>query len=46
MEKKREVPNAETLAAMAEVEKMKKHPERYKKYENFSELLREATETN
>ena len=38
-EEKREVPNAETWAAMAEVEEMKKHPERYEKYHSFEELL-------
>lgn len=41
-EEKREVPNAEIWAAMAEVEEMKKHPERYEKFE---ELLQEAAET-
>ena len=44
-EEKREVPNAETWAAMAEVEEMKKHPERYEKYHSFEELLQEAAET-
>ncbi len=36
---KAEVPNAETLAAFAEVEEMKKHPERYKGYTNIDELF-------
>ena len=44
-EEKREVPSAETWAAMAEVEEMKKHPERYEKYHSFEELLQEAAET-
>ena len=38
----REVPNADTIAAMREVEEMKKHPELYKKYSSFSELLKEV----
>ncbi len=37
----REVPNAETLAAMAEVEEMKKHPEKYKSYTDIDEMFRE-----
>ncbi len=38
----REVPNADTVAAMKEAETMAKAPERYKKYGSFSELLREV----
>lgn len=38
----REVPNADTIAAMREVEEMKKHPEAYKSYSSFSELLDEV----
>ena len=38
----REVPNADTIAAMKEVEEMKKHPENYKSYNSFSELLKEV----
>lgn len=38
----REVPNAETRAAMEEAEEMRKHPERYKKYHSFAELLKEV----
>ena len=38
----REIPNADTVAAMKEVEEMKKHPELYKKYSSFSELLKEV----
>lgn len=37
----REVPNAETLAAMAEVEEMKKHPENYKAYSDVDEMFRD-----
>ena len=37
----REVPNAETLAAMAEVEEMKKHPEKYKSCTDIDEMFRE-----
>ena len=42
---KREVPNADTIAAMKEAEEMNKHPEKYKSYGSFSELLNE-TETD
>lgn len=38
----REVPNSDTIAAMREVEEMKKHPEMYKRYSSFSELLKEV----
>ena len=38
----REVPNADTIAAMKELEEMKKHPEMYKRYSSFSELLKEV----
>ncbi len=38
----RNVPNTETLAAIAEVEKMKKNPSAYKRYYSFSELLDEV----
>lgn len=33
--------NAETELAFAEVEEMKKHPERYKGYDNIDELFEE-----
>ena len=36
-----EIPNKETLAAFAEVEEMKKHPEKYKVYDNLDELFRD-----
>ncbi len=40
----REIPNADTVAAMKEAEEMEKAPENYKKYSSFSELLREVEE--
>lgn len=39
---RREVPNADTVAAMQEAEEMSKCPENYKKYSSFSELPREV----
>ena len=39
-----EVPNMETLKAFSEVEVMKEHPEYYKSYNNFQELLKEVEE--
>ena len=39
---RREIPNADTIAAMREAEEMSKHPENYKKYSSFSELLQEV----
>lgn len=39
-----QVPNAETRAALDEYREMKEHPERYKKYSSFHELLREVSE--
>ncbi len=36
-------PNADTIAAIAEVEEMKKNPNK-KLYDNFSEILAEITE--
>ena len=41
MERENEVPNAETLAAIKEVEDMIAHPERYKTYSDFSEILKD-----
>ena len=38
----REVPNADTIAAMKEAEEMAKHPSDYKRYSSFSDLLREV----
>lgn len=37
----RKKPNAETLAAMREVDDMIKQPEKYKTYDSFSELRQE-----
>jgi DNA-damage-inducible protein J len=34
----REVPNAETLAAIEEVKEMEAHPEKYKGYKSIEEL--------
>lgn len=39
-----QVPNAETRAALGEYREMKEHPERYKKYSSFRELLQEVNE--
>ena len=36
---KREVPNATTLAAIKEVEEMKKNPSKYKSYNNVDEMM-------
>lgn len=38
----REIPNQETLEAFKEVEELKKHPEKAKSYNSFSELLQEV----
>lgn len=35
----RDVPNSDTIAAMQEVEEMKKHPELYKSYSNVDEMM-------
>lgn len=39
---RREVPNADTIAAMREAEEMSRHPENYKKYHSFAEFLQEV----
>lgn len=39
---RREVPNAETRAALDEYEEMKKHPENYKRYSSFREAMDEV----
>ena len=36
---KREVPNVTTLAAIKEVEEMKKNPSKYKSYTNVDEMM-------
>lgn len=38
----REVPNADTVAAMKEADEMAKNPSAYKRYSSFSDLLREV----
>lgn len=38
------VPNADTLDAFEEVDRMKRHPSAYKAYSSFSELLDEVSE--
>ena len=37
-----EEPNDVTLAAMAEADEMSKHPERYKSYASFDELMKDV----
>lgn len=37
-----EVPNKVTLEAMKEIDDMREHPEQYKRYSSFSELLKEV----
>lgn len=41
-EVRRFIPNAETRAALAEYEEMKKNPEKYKRYSSFEDLLSEV----
>lgn len=36
-----ETPNAETLAAMEEVDAMKQHPEQYPGYDDVEEMMRD-----
>lgn len=43
-EVKRMVPNAETRAALAEYDEMKKNPSSYKRYGSFSSLMDEVLE--
>ena len=38
----REVPNAETVAALEEYQAMKSHPERYKRYASFRDAMDEV----
>jgi len=38
----REIPNAETVAAMKEADEMAANPGSYKRYHSFSDLLREV----
>ena len=39
---KRFTPNAETRAALAEYEEMKKNPGKYKRYDSFDDLMSEV----
>lgn len=39
---KRQTPNEETKAALGEFEKMKKNPDKYKRYDSFDEVLKEV----
>lgn len=39
---RRDVPNAETRAALDEYKEMKKHPENYKHYSSFKEAMDEV----
>ena len=41
-EVKRISPNAETKAALAEYDQMKLHPENYKSYDSFDDLMNEV----
>lgn len=41
---KRQIPNAETRAALAEYDAMKKNPGNYKRYSSFDNLLDEVLE--
>lgn len=43
-EVKRMVPNAETRAALAEYDEMKKNPSSYKRYNSFNALMDEVFE--
>ena len=36
-----DIPNSETIAAIQEVQEMKKNPERYKSYTNVDEMMKE-----
>lgn len=38
----RDVPNADTVAAFREADDMAAHPERYKRYKSFGQLLAEV----
>lgn len=40
----REVPNADTIAAMKEAEDMVNHPERYETFDNMGDLMRALEE--
>ena len=36
-----EIPNEDTIEALAEVEEMERHPEKYKGYTNIDEMMKE-----
>lgn len=36
-----EIPNADTIAALKEVEEMMAHPEKYKSYSSIEELMKD-----
>jgi len=38
----RDLPNAETIAALKEYEEMKAHPENYKRYSSFQEAMKDV----
>ena len=40
----RDVPNAETIAAMNEYTRMKEHPEQYKRYSSFQAAMKDVLE--
>lgn len=42
----RDVPNADTIAAMGEADSIAENPETYKRYSSFSELLRDVEAEN
>lgn len=42
----RDVPNADTIAAMKEADAIAKHPEAHKRYSSFSELLQDVEAEN
>ena len=41
-EVKRSTPNAETRAALAEYDEMKRNPDKYKRYHSFNDLMDEV----
>lgn len=43
-EKRPEIPNEETIAAMKEADDMVKHPERYETFHSMAELLKSVLE--
>lgn len=43
-EVKRVTPSAETKAALAEYEEMKKNPDKYSRYDTFTDLMNEVLE--